>query len=114
MLVTTPNKIPATPVSHHSNTTIKQSQPSGYAASRINSSSGAENGTVVPCRTMLARTGSRVLGNSDGRRSRRARPSVCGVVPGVEGFGSVVGDKRKGRTGVECVWVCVEALQQLA
>lgn len=66
---------------YESNTTIRQSHPSGYAASRINSSSGAENGTGDPCNTTLASTGSRLLGNSEGRRARKAGPSVCGVDP---------------------------------
>jgi hypothetical protein len=49
---------------HYSSTTIKQSHPSGYAASLMSSSSGAEKGTGAPCMMTLASTGSRLLGNN--------------------------------------------------
>lgn len=61
---------------HYNSTTIKQSHPSGYAASLISSSRGAEKGTGAPCMMTFARTGSRLLGNNVGRRVLSAVPSV--------------------------------------
>ncbi|KKA29624.1 hypothetical protein TD95_000703 [Thielaviopsis punctulata] len=52
--------------------------PSGYAASRINSVTGAPNGTAAPCIIASPWIGSRVLGNSSGIMPLSAMPSVCG------------------------------------
>lgn len=48
----------------------------------MSSSSGAEKGTGAPWSTTLARTGSRLLGKSEGSRMRRAGPRVCGFPGG--------------------------------
>jgi len=58
---------------------MRQSHPSGYAASRMSSSSGARNGTGAPCSTTCASSGSRLLGKSEGSRLRSAGPSVLGI-----------------------------------
>jgi len=76
---TSTNTTPCPEHTPYSKSTIKHNHPSGYAASRINSSSGAENGTGAPCSTTFASTGSRLLGNSVGSTVLSANPSVCGV-----------------------------------
>jgi len=65
--------------------TVKCIHPSAYAASRINSSNGARNGTGAPCSTGSARIASRRLGNSDGNTLFSAEPSVCTSRDGVRG-----------------------------
>ncbi len=71
--------LPTAQIGIYNKTTQRHSHPSGYEASRDNSSSGALNGTGPPWRITLARTGSRLEGKRVGRRVLRAAPSVCGV-----------------------------------
>src|SRR5205814_2899558 len=63
-------------------TTTRLSHPSAYAAHRTSSSKSLLMGTMAPCRTGLARTGVRRLGNKFGKR-------VCSAVPKVWGCPAV-------------------------
>lgn len=63
--------------SQFSSKTHKCSHPSGYAASRIRSSMGAEKGTGTPCNIGSACIASRRLGKSVGNIIFRADPKVC-------------------------------------
>jgi hypothetical protein len=58
-------------------TTLKCNHPSAYAASRINSSSGARNGTGAPCNIGSASIASLLLGNKLGNNVFNAEPKVC-------------------------------------
>jgi hypothetical protein len=65
--------------------TLKCNQPSAYAASRINPSSGALNGTGAPCNIGSASMASLRLGNNEGRIAFRASPRVIVSRPTVVG-----------------------------
>ena len=64
---------------------LKCTHPSGYAASRIASSSGALNGTGAPCNIGSAYNGSLWLGNSPGTILFSAEPNVCAFLFNVVG-----------------------------
>jgi len=75
-----------TPDSHASIiSTLRCNHPSAYAASLINSSSGALKGTLAPCSTGSATIASLLLGNRLGNILLRAMPSVWTSRLGVRG-----------------------------